>query len=235
MQFHPWAKHFASLGWLGIYPSPIVLAGGSAGGHLAAAVALPPWPGRDVLPHPHDSYSSIPRSTPRSKGRTTISPASPICSKTAAARSPPTIMFARACPARSSRTARRIAWPPSRTAADSANAWRPRETPAVSSRTRERAMASSIGAWAPSRRYSQRSCRSRAARRGPRAVLRTPRTTRWAALPCSEHAAGSGDLRRTVRSHGQSTRRYDRLRGARAAPATGVPGRDTGSRERNPP
>ena len=77
MQFHPWAKHFASFGWLGITvdyrvhlphgttafaavedaraayryvhenaqalgldPARIVLAGGSAGGHLAEVVSF---------------------------------------------------------------------------------------------------------------------------------------------------------------------------------------------------
>ncbi len=83
LQFRPWAKHFASLGWLGmtvdyrvysrhgtkpaaalddaraayrfvvenaalwgVDPSRIVLAGGSAGGHLAAATVIAPWPER---------------------------------------------------------------------------------------------------------------------------------------------------------------------------------------------
>jgi acetyl esterase len=89
IQFYPWAKHYAELGWvavsaeyrlngsngtnafdavadaraaylflqqnaseLGIDPHRIILAGGSAGGHLAAAVAMTPWFQRDAVPAP---------------------------------------------------------------------------------------------------------------------------------------------------------------------------------------
>lgn len=89
VQFYPWAKHFAELGWvaasaqyrlngrdgsnafdavddaraaylylqhhaaeLGIDPQRIVLAGGSAGGHIAATVATTDWPERDTVPAP---------------------------------------------------------------------------------------------------------------------------------------------------------------------------------------
>lgn len=89
MQFYPWAKHFASLGWLaisaeyrvsskhgtnafhatddarnayrylhehatelGIDPQRIVLSGASAGGHLAAAMAIISWPDGNPAPPP---------------------------------------------------------------------------------------------------------------------------------------------------------------------------------------
>jgi acetyl esterase len=89
VQFYPWAKHFAELGWvaasaqyrlngrhgtdvfdavedgraaylylqqhaaeLGIDPQRILLSGGSAGGHLAATVAMTPWLERNTVPGP---------------------------------------------------------------------------------------------------------------------------------------------------------------------------------------